>query len=138
MDSNVVFKTNQGCIRHLSQLNGVFMESKGFMSHVEYKTLMENAYRLIIEKDLKYWISDLRNMRVITTENQKWTNEVFLPRVMKTTRIKKVAIIVGTNVFTAISMEIIKKELAKLNMPIKYFNSFEEAESWFKSISVAA
>ncbi len=94
--------------------------------------MMEKAYDLIRKEKLVHWISDQTHMKVISPENQKWVNEYFIPKVLGTTKIKKVAILVSQDIFTSSSMVSIRAQLEKSKMPIQYFNSLAVIQEWFR------
>ena len=137
MDSKLIFQIKNAEVRFVPEYNSSLIQFNGLVNHENYKIAMEKAYDLIVEKKLPHWISDLSDMKVIIPENQKWTNEYFLPKVLSTTKISKVAIIVGNDVFTHASMNKIRDEVSKANLPIRYFDKIHDIKEWFLAATAA-
>lgn len=138
MESKVIFSIKNAILKYSHELGCSIIEYHGLINHENYKLVMEKAYDLIIKEKLSHWVSDLQDMKVIIPENQKWTNEEFLPKVLTTTKINKVAIIVGNDVFTHASMNKIRDEVSKANLPIKYFNNYGDIKEWFTGVPASA
>ncbi len=131
MQEKIVYQEKQVVLKHLVELKSSLIAWNGFPSHEHYKNAMEQAYELIKREGLSHWISDQRNLKTLSPDNQKWVNEVFIPKVLSTTPVKKVAIIVGKDIFTQAAMSRIKEALEKANLPIRYFEDMQSVEEWF-------
>ncbi len=131
---NLVYQDKQVLLKHLVDLKASLIAWSGFPTHAQYKAAMEQAYELIKREHLSHWISDQRQLKTLSPENQQWVNQVFIPRVLSTTRVNKVAIIVGKDVFTQAAMVKIKERLEQARLPIRYFEDMAGVEAWFKEI----
>jgi hypothetical protein len=132
MSETIHYQTNLATIKHLHEQNTMLLEWDGFQSHENLTKAMNTAYDLICKENLSYWISDHRQLEVLTKENQQWVNEHFIPKLLGSSPIKRVAIIVGDKVFTNMGMDNIKKAADEANLPVQYFADLDDAFSWFK------
>lgn len=135
MESQVILQIKHATLKLIPEISSSLIEFNGLVNHENYKLVMERAYDLIIENELTHWVLDLTNMKVILPENQRWTNEYYLAKLLKTTKINKVAIIVGNDIFTHASMNKIRDEISKAKLPIRYFDNFEDIKTWFLGVA---
>ena len=131
MSEQILYQDKQVTFSHLVELKASLIAWNGFPTHEKYKLMMEQAYELIKRERLPHWISDQRQLKTLSSENQKWVNEVFIPLILQTTPVNKVAIIVGKDVFTQAAMTRIKEALEQGKLPIRYFEDMGEVEAWF-------
>ncbi len=78
------------------------------------------------------FLSDIRKQGVVAPENRKWFENEMLPNAVKA-GLKRAGSIFDGNVFKKYYMNMIIKVSNKFGMPLKLFNSEEEAIEWFKS-----
>lgn len=82
------------------------------------------------------FISDIRNQTVVSPENRKWFETEMLPRAIEN-GLKRSAVIFDGNVFKKYYINMIIKVSNKFGMPLKMFNTEEEAIEWFKGKDLA-
>ncbi len=95
---------------------------EGFMTLLEYSK----------EHPVDNFLSDIRKQGVVAPENRKWFEKEMLPKAIKA-GLKRAGSIFDGNVFKKYYMNMIIKVSNKFGMPLKLFNSEEEAIEWFKS-----
>lgn len=132
MEFEIVYQSKNVTLKCLKELNCPLLEFNGLINPEDYKLVMEKVYKLILQKKMSFWITDLTNTDVILPENQNWTNQYFLPKVLKTTRINKMAILLGNDTFSHPVMHKIREETESANLPIRYMNNFDDIKNWFK------
>ncbi len=82
------------------------------------------------------FLSDIRNQGVVSPENRKWFETEMLPAAIEG-GLKRAAVVFDGNVFKKYYINMIIKVSNKFGMPLKMFNSEEEAIEWFKGKDVA-
>lgn len=94
------------------------------------------AFITVLEYAKKFpadnFLSDIRNQSVVSPENRKWFEEEMLPNAIEA-GLKRVAVVFDGNVFKKYYLNMILKVTNKFKLPMKTFNSEEEAIEWFKS-----
>jgi len=55
------------------------MVLKGFIPHKEYVEISERRLELFRQKKIRSMVTDIRGMKVLSAESQKFNNEVFIP-----------------------------------------------------------
>jgi hypothetical protein len=138
MNKVMHWQKKNASVEHLTDKETMLLTWNGFQSHAALTEAMNTAYDLIMAKGLKFWISDHRNLEVLSPENQKWINEHFIPKLLSSTTIKKVAIIIGDKMFTNASMEAVKKRATESTLPVESFGNIDQAFAWFEKDTVAA
>ncbi|MFP4090659.1 MAG: hypothetical protein ACLFUB_17000 [Cyclobacteriaceae bacterium] len=75
---------------------------------------------------------------MLSPENQKWINEYFIPKLLTSTPIKKVALIIGQKMFTNASMQTVEKKAKESALPVQNFPDIDHAFAWFEQDAVVA
>jgi hypothetical protein len=86
------------------------------------------------EHKTENFISDLRKQAVVSPENRNWFETVVIPRAIELGLIRA-AVIFDGNVFKKYYLNMILKVLNKYKLPLKLFNSDEEANEWITSFT---
>ncbi|MFO7864271.1 MAG: hypothetical protein R6U85_09750 [Salinivirgaceae bacterium] len=98
----------------------------------EYRSGFETLLEFSKTHEVKNFLSDIRKQGVVAPENRKWFENEMLPKAIKA-GLKRAGSIFDGNVFKKYYMNMIIKVSNKFGMPLKLFNSEEEAIEWFKS-----
>lgn len=91
-------------------------------------TLLEYAKK----HDADNFLSDIRQQSVVSPENRKWFETEMLPNAIKA-GLKRAAVVFDGNVFKKYYMNMIIQVTNKFGLPMKVFNSEEDALAWLKS-----
>lgn len=128
----IVMDTKFAEISHDSELRLGKIEWKAKASTEEYQfafiTLLEYAEKHSTDN----FLSDIRNQSVVSPENRKWFEEVMLPRAIEA-GLKRAGVVFDGNVFKKYYINMILQVTNKFKLPLKAFNSEEDAILWFKS-----
>jgi len=93
------------------------------------------AFMVILEHAKKNpsdnFLSDIRKQSVVSPENRKWFETEMLPQAIEA-GLKRAAVIFDGNVFKKYYINMIIKVTNKYGLPLKVFNTEEEAIEWFK------
>jgi len=95
-----------------------------FITTLEYQAL-NNA---VIEN----FLSDIRNQGIVSPENRKWFEQVAIPRSIEQ-GLQRAGVVFVANVFKKYYLNLILSATNKFKLPLRFFNTVEEAETWFKS-----
>lgn len=127
-----IFNTDYAEICYDSEIKLGKIEWKTKTSTEEYQyafiTLLEYARNHPSDNLL----SDIRKQSVVSPENRKWFELEMLPKAIDA-GLKRVAIVFDGNVFKKYYINMILKVTNKFALPMKVFNSEEEAMTWLKS-----
>ena len=80
-----------------------------------------------------YYLSDIREQRILSPNYRKWFQEVALPRALEN-KLEAGAVIFDGNVFKKYYLNNIMNSTKKFGMPFKFFSKKEDALDWFKSL----
>ncbi len=138
MSETIHYQTNLVTLKHLHDHNTLLVEWNGFQSHESLTKAMDSAFDLVCKHRITFWISDCRKLEVLTKENQQWLNEQFMPKLLTSSPVKRVAAIVGDKVFTNMGIDNIKKVADKVDLPFQYFADVEGAFVWFEEMRTVA
>ena len=98
----------------------------------------QNAFEVMIEYSKKHpvenFLSDIRNQGVVSPDNRKWFETVMIPKAIKN-GLKRAAVIFDGNVFKKYYINMIIQVINKYGIPMKLFNTEEDAITWFKSFN---
>ena len=128
----VILDTDYAEISHNPELKLGKIVWKRKTTTEEYKyafiTLLEYAKKHPTDN----FLSDIRNQSVVSPENRRWFEKEMLPNAIET-GLKRAAVVFDGNVFKKYYINMIIKVSNKFGMPLKMFNSEEDAVEWFKS-----
>lgn len=102
------------------------------VSSQEYRMALLQQQEIILQHEVKYWLIDSRALSGITFPDQQWLGRQLIP-VLLQSKLRKVARVVNTDVFTYIAFEEqIRKVKRKYNFKtaIEQFSSPEAAKNW--------
>lgn len=128
----IILDTKFAEISYDSELKLGKIKWKAKASTEEYQfafiTLLEHAEKHSADN----FLSDIRKQSVVSPENRKWFEDVMLPRAIEA-GLKRAGVVFDGNVFKKYYINMILQVTNKFGLPMKAFNSEEEAISWFKS-----
>lgn len=121
----------------------IIYESKNKMIKVVWNgTFSKEQYQLAIEKALDFqqkekapienYLSNILNQGIVNPESRKWFEQVAMPRAVKQ-GLKRAAVVFDGNVFKKYYLNLILQATNAYKLPLKFFNSEEEAVKWFSS-----
>lgn len=127
----IYFSSKYVVVNWLQDIQCVYLQWNGFVIGSEYRAALNKAVELLEQKEAQNWIGDISNLGVVSETDQKWTNEDWTPRLLKT-KLKNMALILPESFVARISVNNIISEFKSLN--VKYFSDFEDAANWLKKI----
>lgn len=118
-------------------LRCVTMEWKGvYAEGEEYRRILTQVLDLILEKGATRLLADGRKMKVITTDDQVWLENTWMPRSIQV-GLKHSALIVPASALAQLSVGRVMTKFTS-NMPVTdwtraYFDNTEDARAWLRS-----
>ncbi|PLX02567.1 MAG: hypothetical protein C0595_10290 [Marinilabiliales bacterium] len=109
----------------------VLMMWKGFAQGDSYRLGLNKGLELIESKKSNCWLADLREMKVLSLEDQDWSNNDWFPRAIKG-GIRKMAIVLPTSSLGKIGVKSIMKKVGGIEIETSYFPTIKEAEKWLQ------
>lgn len=95
-----------------------------------YHYVYDKILDLVKKADVKYYIADIRNLKMIAPSDRKWLQSKIIPKLFKL-GMEKIAAIVSGDVYMQRHIMHINQDIAA-SKKIKQFASLPEAMRWFK------
>lgn len=133
----VYFDSDYLQINYDQELDCVIMNWKPEMlSSEDYRYGLAQGLELVNKKECENWIGNLREMKMITMADEKWTNETWFPQALKTT-LRHMAVVVSTDAFNKVAVNNIMGQVKVAHLTTKYFQDVEESREWLKTMVAA-
>jgi hypothetical protein len=129
---NIILNTDYAEVSHDSELKLGKIQWKRKTSLEEYQYAFITLVEYAKNHEAQNFLSDIREQSVVSPENRKWFEEVMIPQAIDV-GLKRAAVIFDGNVFKKYYLNMIIKVTNKFGLPLKIFNSEDEAIEWFKS-----
>lgn len=136
MEKREYFFSNYACeIYYNTELKAVETKWSGvFIQKEEFRATLDKIIELISLKKTPVVIADAREMRVISTEDQKWIVDSWYPRAVAA-GFRFEALIVSQYSFNERSIKKIVNFYDETKITTSYFYTFDKAAEWIKEIA---
>ena len=126
-------------MRYSQQDRLIHLEWKGHARSDEYRRGLDLAQDFVLKNDVRRWLADLRKMTAILQTDEKWTDEVWFPKLFNT-GLEKMAILPSSDYFNQTSVQrIITAVNGSSTFQIAWFQTTDEAISWlFQTEAISA
>lgn len=104
-----------------------------FESGAEYRQLLMRLLDIIVEKRGCRLLFDMRNMPVVTPEDQAWVQREWMPRSLEV-GLKYSAVVMPKAAISRLTLRHIAKDASHIDRQRAYFETLEEAREWLKSM----
>ena len=134
MEEVVLLKESFVRITYHPDLKMVKVVWDGSFSMEQYQSALEFAldYQLKEEVPIENYLSNILKQGIVNPNTRKWFEQVALPRATKQ-GLKRAAVVFDGNVFKKYYLNLILQTSRIYKLPLKFFNSEEEAINWFQS-----
>ena len=105
---------------------------KGFVTLDKIRTGLEKALELYQAKGKGRWLADTSQIMPFSKEAERWMNEDWFPRAIKT-GIKKMAVLIPKSTLGKMSVESLMGKVPGTNLTTAYFDNQEAAKRWLIS-----
>jgi hypothetical protein len=119
-------------VRWISGGPWVLVEWKAWANSSEYRAAYETALLALRENHASRNLIDVKNSRVVSTEDQEWLIESWIPRATAAGR-RWTAVVIPTRALVKTIAENIDKRRSNLT-DVEYFQSVEEAAAWLSTV----
>jgi hypothetical protein len=106
---------------------------KRFIEGDEYRSTLDAALDVAIAKNATRLLWDLRQMKVLTPEDQAWAEREWTPRLLKASKVRCTALVVPRSVLAQMTLRRVAEKTAPMTeneVTSKHFDSVEDAEKW--------
>lgn len=110
----------------------------GYANNEQSQLTLNTVIDAMIDVNVYNCIADVRNMKVITPEMQKWNYEVWMPRAVKA-GYSALGLVQSSDFFNQTSVNNIIQEYKKDygdDFKINIFKTVEDAENWIRSFNL--
>jgi hypothetical protein len=104
-----------------------------FVSGEEYRAVLTRLLDFIASRRGCRLLADMRNMPVMSPEDQAWVQDVWMPRSLAI-GLRYSAIIAPKKAVTRSTIRHIVQDAGNIERTRAYFDTVEEAKAWLKSV----
>jgi hypothetical protein len=132
MTTDVVFDNGYLTIYLHPDKKQIHLKWKGFATSAQFREGLRVALELVREKEVEYWLGDLKFMEVILPQDEEWATTIWFPAIAAT-GLKKMAIITSLDFLNNSAVKRMVTASAPHNTyETRYFVDAGEAASWLE------
>jgi hypothetical protein len=105
------------------------VEWKAKATSEEYQNAIISLIQYAEKHPIHYYLTDITKQSVVSPEDRKWFENIMVPKAIGM-GLKKAAVVFDGNVFKKYYINMIIQVTGKLGLPLKMFNSEEDAIQW--------
>lgn len=105
------------------------LDWKGRASGEEYRNTYGHALSFAEQNKVDFFLSDIRDQQLTSSEEEKWFEDVVIPRAAMI-GLKKAAVVFEGNLIKKYFLNNILVKLKKYGLPFKFFTDDSEALDW--------
>ena len=103
----------------------------GFAQGADYRAAWETSLQLAKTHRIRHWLINQRDLKGISTEDLRWTNEEWVPRSNREIGTERfTAIVLSENVFDEVALKKSASSLKKNGIIAGYFAQEKFAKQW--------
>lgn len=103
---------------------------KGFVGSKEFRATALRMLDFVTEHGITRWLSDRRHMKAIRQQDQQWTVEEFIPKMLKSP-LQRMATVVSEDIFNKMAIEQMLKRSGGLgSITLRDFDNIADAMEW--------
>ena len=128
-----VFETQNIVIERDDQLKCLIQNWKGFASSERFREGIQKTIELFRDKKLDKILSNTKDFGMVKKEDTEWVNTHAMPILIKN-GLRYMAFIVPSNIFSQMSVENFKKEMAG-PVELRFYEDIAKAKEWMAEVS---
>jgi hypothetical protein len=132
-EGQVVYESDFGSVIYNARINCLAVNWKGEVPSEEYRFTFNKCVDIVKAYRTPFWISDLSDRGVITSEDQKWVITTMMPEAIRY-GLRKIAT-VSHDQFNKEYSDFLDKIAAGYGVELKFFASRAEADEWIESFT---
>lgn len=126
--------SNEACsISYDPDVPCIVVEWHGYATTLQFREVKENILWLLTEKQCSKILADTTHLPIISTEDQVWVNEDWLPRAQEV-GYRACGMVNSRFYFSRIAIRSMMKHANRNELPLEYFDSPAAARAWLKSL----
>jgi hypothetical protein len=128
----IYFQRDHLTIRQDESLDILISDWIGRVSSDEYRKGMELILQIVQEKNITKWLTISRNMKALSVNDQRWTNELFLREIPRSP-LKKIARLLSDEIINQLIINTMvehAQEIKPLPVAFAQFSDYETAIRW--------
>ena len=135
----IQFQNEFVVVELVNNATAIALTWKGFVPSAKYREALEKSLEIAKKHKIRNWISDLRQMKVLSGKDQEWAGTVWLSNAVASGFYRKQAVIMSEDVFGQASAKNILTTVQNQQIEIQSFVRMEDAKKWLQgSVGVAA
>ncbi len=95
----------------------------------EFKETFNKAIECSKKNIIRYFLSDMRNEGLISTQDMKWLEIEVLKRAIEH-KVKKIALVFDDLIFSTVYAETVKRKLQNSLIDVRFFSDTDSARAW--------
>ena len=110
----------------------VTMEWKGYANSAQFREGTERMLEELTRHKVHKVLGNIRDMVLISAEDQQWLQDVFLPRAIHQ-GFKAIALVRPVHYFNKVAVESVAYKVQDESLKIRMFNELSEAIEWLNT-----
>lgn len=127
-----VFENQNIVIERDDQLKCLIQNWKGFATSDRFREAIQKSIELFKDKKLNKILSNTKDFGMVKKEDTEWVNTYSMPLLIEN-GLRYMAFIVPSNVFSQMSVENFKKEMAG-PVELRFYEDVDKARDWMASL----
>ena len=112
-------------------LNALVHTWRGFAKGEDYREAWEESLKIAKKHNIKHWLINQRDLKGISTEDLRWTNEEWVPKSNQEIGAQRfTAIVLSENIFDEVALKKSATTLKEEGIIAGYFAKEEFAKQW--------
>jgi hypothetical protein len=128
--SQVLYDSEFALLTYVKENKFIELSWKKHSPELEYRSIFSKAVEVAANHKIEFFLSDIRKGGAVTLANFKWLKDTVIPKA-KEFGVLKIGIILNEDLFSKIYADSIRLILVKNKIAINFFNTREDALSWF-------
>ena len=128
-----VFENQNIVIERDDNLKCLIQNWKGFATSERFREGIQKTIDLFKDKKLDKILSNTKDFGMVKKEDTEWVNSYSMPLLIKS-GLRYMAFIIPSNVFSQMSVENFKKEMAG-PVELRFYDDVEKAKQWMAEVS---
>lgn len=127
-----VFENQNIVIERDEQLKCLIQNWKGFATSERFREAIQKTIDLFEDKNLDKILSNTKDFGMVKKEDTEWVNAYSMPLLIEN-GLRYMAFIVPSNVFSQMSVQNFKKEMAG-PVELRFYEDVEKAREWMAGL----
>ena len=111
----------------------IVMDWDGYATSIQFREGTEFMLKLLKEHNVHKVLADIKDMTLISGEDQNYVQYNFLPRAIEG-GFRAIAIVRPTSYFNAVAIETISYRVKKTVVQMRVFDDVDQARAWLSSL----